>query len=83
GNNCFLNAALGLALAVFDGQSLPDSSYCTPAAAAFFSAFIIIKDNMFQGNPLQQRVLGCYYHYYSRDPSKLHRRKNRGILLVT
>ena len=56
-NNCFLNAALGLALAAFDGQSLPDSSNCTPATAAFFSALVIIKGNMFEGNPLQQHVL--------------------------
>ena len=56
-NNCFLNAALGLVLAAFDGQSLPDSSNCTPAAAAFFSALVIIIDNMFEGNPPQQHVL--------------------------
>ena len=56
-NNCFLNAALGLTLAAFEGQSHPDSCNCTPAAAAFLSAFVIINDNMFAGNSLHQHVL--------------------------
>ena len=55
-NDFFLNAALGLALVAFDGQSLPGCSKCTPAAVAFFSALVIIKDNMHEGNPLQQNM---------------------------
>ena len=56
-NICFLNVALGLVRVALDGQSHPDSCNCTPAAAAFLSAFVIINGNMFAGNPLQHRVL--------------------------
>ena len=70
-NNCFLNAALCLALAAFDGQSLPDSSNCTPAAAAFFFALVMIKDNMFEGNPLPQHVL-VRFHQESITVGHMH-----------
>ena len=70
-NNCFLNAALCLALAAFDGQSLPDSSNCTPAAAAFFFALVMIKDKMFEGNPLPQHVL-VRFHQESITVGHMH-----------
>ncbi|CAB1100401.1 unnamed protein product [Ectocarpus sp. CCAP 1310/34] len=56
-NNYFLNSAMALTLAAFDGLSPPDGRDCTPAGAAFFPAIKLIQDTMFNGESLQQDTL--------------------------
>ena len=68
-NNCFLNSSIALALAAYDAQPLPDSSQCTPAAGAFFSCLQLVRDAMFGGSSLLERILVRITSYLSCVPT--------------